>query len=161
PTPDALQEFKVVTTLPSAEFGRSSGAVINSAFRSGTNELHGSAWEFVRNTNLNAVGFFKPPTGKPSLQRNQFGATFGGPIVKNRSFFSADQGGFREFQRLRLSASFPSLDDRRGLFSVPVRNLLRGEIFPANTPIPAAKMTPFAAKVLNDLPAPTAPGRGS
>src|SRR2546425_1453288 len=86
PTPDALAEFKVVTMLPSAEYGRSSGAVINAAFKSGTNEFHGSAWEFVRNTNLNAVGFFKPATGKPSLQRNQFGATLGGPIARNRAF---------------------------------------------------------------------------
>lgn len=160
-TPDALQEFKVVTVLPSAEYGRSSGAVINAAFKSGTNSLHGSAWEFLRNTELNAVGFFKPATGKPGLQRNQFGGTLGGPIVKNRAFFFANYEGFREIQKLIVFSSIPSLDDRRGIFTVPVRNPLTGEVFAANTPIPTSKMIPFAVKVLNDLPTPTGPGRGS
>ncbi len=160
-TPDALTQFKVVTVLPSAEYGRSSGAVINAAFKSGTNEFHGSAWEFLRNTELNAVGFFKPATGKPLLQRNQFGATFGGPIVKNRAFFFANYEGFRELQKFPSFSSIPSLADRQGNFTVAVRNPLTGEIFPANTPIPAAKMTPFAFKVLNELPAPTGAGRAS
>jgi len=160
-TPDALAEFKVVTSLPSAEYGRSSGAIINAAFKSGTNELHGSAWEFLRNTDLNAVGFFKPATGKPILQRNQFGGTVGGPIMKNRAFFFADYEGFREIQKFSAFTSIPSLDDRRGFFTVPVRNPLTGETFAASTPIPAAKITPFAAKVLSELPTPTGPGRAS
>ncbi|MBI3209165.1 MAG: TonB-dependent receptor [Candidatus Solibacter usitatus] len=160
-TPDALAEFKVVTILPSAEYGRSSGAVINAAYRSGTNALHGSAWEFVRNTSLNATGFFKPSAGKPSLQRNQFGATVGGPLAKNRAFFFANYEGFRELQKATSFSSIPSLDDRRGLLPVAVRNPLTGEIFAANTPIPTAKMTAFAGKVLGELPAPTGPGRAS
>jgi hypothetical protein len=160
-TPDALAEFKVVTSLPSAEYGRSSGAIINAAFKSGTNEFHGSAWEFLRNTNLNAVGFFKPATGKPALQRNQFGATVGGPIVKNRAFFFADYEGFREIQKFPSFSSIPSLADRQGIFTVPVRNPLTGEVFAAGAPIPGSKMTPFAVKVLNGLPTPTGPGRAS
>lgn len=160
-TPDALEQFKVVTVLPSAEYGRSSGAVINAAFKSGTNEFHGSAWEFLRNTELNAVGFFKPATGKPLLQRNQFGATLGGPIAKNRAFFFANYEGFRELQKFPSFSSIPSLADRQGNFTTAVRNPLTGEVFPANTPIPAAKMTPFAFKVLNELPAPTGAGRAS
>src|SRR5688572_5824648 len=79
-TPDAVGEFKVVTANPSAEYGRSSGAVINATMKSGTNEFHGTAWEYLRNTSLNAIGFFKPATGKPVLQRNQFGFTLAGPI---------------------------------------------------------------------------------
>lgn len=160
-TPDALAEFKVVTSLPSAEYGRSSGAIVNAAFRSGTNDFHGSAWEYLRNTNLNAVGFFKPATGKPSLQRNQFGATVGGPIVKNRAFFFADYEGFREIQKFLVFSSIPTVDDRRGLLPVAVRNPLTGEVFPANTPIPLAKMTSFARKVLGDLPQPTSAGRAN
>ncbi|NOT59363.1 MAG: TonB-dependent receptor plug domain-containing protein, partial [Acidobacteria bacterium] len=79
-SPDALEEFKVVTNNMSAEFGRSGGAVINASVKSGTNNFHGGLWEFVRNTNLNAVGFFKPLGGvKPVLQRNQFGGVVGGP----------------------------------------------------------------------------------
>jgi hypothetical protein len=160
-TPDALQEFKVVTILPSAEYGRSSGAVINAAYRSGTNQFHGSAWEFLRNTELNAVGFFKPATGKPSLQRNQYGGTIGGPVVRNRAFFFANYEGFREIQKFPTFTSIPSLPDRQGVFTVPVRNPLTGEVFPANTPIPVAKMTPFAGKVLNELPTPTGAGRAN
>ena len=160
-SPDALAEFKVVTALPSAEYGRSSGAIINAAFKSGTNEIHGSAWEYVRNTELNATGFFKPATGKPSLQRNQFGATVGGPIAKNRAFFFADYEGFRELQKLPVFSSLPSINDRAGIFTVDVRNPLTGELFPANTAISPAKMTSFARKVLGDLPVPTAAGRAS
>ncbi len=96
-SPDAIQEFKVETNAYSAEFGRSGGAVINASYRSGTNQFHGSLWEFHSNTVLNAVGFFKPAGGvKPPLIRNQFGLTFGGPIIKDRTFFFADYEGFRQ-----------------------------------------------------------------
>ncbi len=79
-TPDAVEEFKVQTNNFSAEFGRAGGAVINATFRSGTNAFRGTAWEFNRNTSLNATGFFKPSSGvKPTLDRNQFGGVFGGP----------------------------------------------------------------------------------
>ena len=73
PPPDAIGEFKVVTNNMSAEYGRAAGATINVAYRSGTNALHGSGWEFLRDTTLNATGFFKPATGKPPLERHQFG----------------------------------------------------------------------------------------
>ena len=67
PPPDAVAEFQVVTNNMSAEYGRAGGATINVAYRSGTNQLHGARWEFCRDTKLNAVGFFKPATGKPTL----------------------------------------------------------------------------------------------
>ncbi len=153
-TPDAVAEFKVVTGLAGAEYGRSSGAVINATMRSGTNEVHGTAWEYLRNTELNAAGFFKPATGKPVFQRNQFGFTFGGPIVKNRAFYFANYEGFRERQKFTVFAGLPTLDDRQGVFAVAVRNPLSGEVFPANTPIPPARMTAFARRVLADLPLP-------
>ncbi len=160
--PDAVTEFKVVTSLMSAEFGRSSGAVINVSMKSGTNEFHGTAWEYLRNTSLNAVGFFKPSTGKPVFQRNQFGFTFGGPVIRNRAFFFMDWEGFRERQKFPVFSSLPILNDRQGIFSVAVRNPLTGEIFPANAAIPSSKMTPFARTVLADLPAPNrGTGRGS
>src|SRR5262249_3791426 len=150
-TPDALAEFKVVTMLPSAEYGRSSGSVINAAFKSGTNGLHGSAWEFLRNTNLNAVGFFKPASGKPVLQRNQFAPTLGTPIKKTLVFFFADDDGFREINKFVSFPSFPPPDAPRGVSPGAVRTPLTGEDSPANTPIPTSKMTPFAVKVLNEL----------
>ena len=115
-TPDAVAEFKVVTSQMSAEYGRASGAVINASVKSGTNEFHGTAWEFLRNTSLNATGFFKPLTGKPVFQRNQFGFTFGGPIVKNRAFFFTDWEGFRERQKFPVFSNLPTLNDRQGIF---------------------------------------------
>ena len=90
-SPDAVGEFKVTTNNFSAEYGRAGGAVINATLKSGTNQFHFSAWEFLRNTELNAVGFFKPQSGeKPNLVQNQFGVAGGGPIVKNKLFFFAE-----------------------------------------------------------------------
>ena len=153
-TPDALAEFKVVTSVMSAEFGRSSGAVINASIKSGTNEFHGSVWEFLRNTSLNAAGYFPPLTGKPVFQRNQFGLTFGGPIVKNRAFFFTNWEGFRERQKFAVFSNLPTVNERQGIFGVAVRNPLTGEVFPANTPIPQDRITSFARRVLADLPLP-------
>src|SRR3954451_586641 len=73
PSPDAVSEFRVVTNNQSAEYGRAAGATVNVAYRSGTNQIHGDAWEFFRDTKLNSTGFFVPTTGKPTLDRNQFG----------------------------------------------------------------------------------------
>lgn len=157
-TPDAVGEFKVVTANASAEYGRSSGAVINATMKSGTNEFHGTAWEYLRNTELNAVGFFRPATGKPVFQRNQFGFTTGGPIVKNRAFFFADYEGFRERQKFVVFSNLPTMSQRQGIFPTAIRNPLTGAEYPANTPLPASAVTPFARKVLDELPAPNASG---
>lgn len=158
-SPDAIAEFKVQTNTYSAEFGRSGGAVINASYRSGTNEFHGSAWEFHRNTVLNAVGFFKPLGGvKPPLIRNQFGFAFGGPIIKDRTFFFGDYEGFRQIQKNLQYSTIPTLEQRQGILNVAVRNPQTGEIYAAGTQIP---MTAFAKKVLSELPAPNMPGTGS
>ncbi|MFO7692904.1 MAG: carboxypeptidase regulatory-like domain-containing protein, partial [Vicinamibacterales bacterium] len=85
PSPDAVAEFRVVTNNTSAEYGRAGGATINVAYKSGTNQFRGAGWEFYRDTALNAAGFFKPSSGvKPTLERNQYGGAFGGPIVRNK-----------------------------------------------------------------------------
>ena len=158
-SPDAVAEFKVQTNTYSAEFGRSGGAVINASYRSGTNEFHGALWEFHRNTVLNAVGFFKPAGGiKPPLIRNQFGFTFGGPIIKDRTFFFLDYEGFRQIQKNLVFSTLPSLDQRNGLLTVDVRDPLTGNVYKAGTAIP---MTAFARKVLSELPAPNVPGATS
>ena len=155
-SPDAVAEYKVQTNSYSAEFGRSGGAVINASYRSGTNDFHGSVWEFHRNTVLNAVGFFKPVGGvKPTLLRNQFGMTFGGPIIKDRTFFFVDYEGFRQIQKNLVFSTLPTLAQRQGILSVAVRDPFTGTIYAAGTQIP---MTAFARKVLNDLPAPNVPG---
>ena len=157
-TPDAVGEFKVVTSNASAEYGRSSGAVINATMKSGTNEIHGAAWEYLRNTKLNAVGFFKPAAGKPVLQRNQFGFTLGGPIKKNRAFYFADWEAFRQREKFVVTANLPTAAQRQGIFPTPVRNALTNETHPANTPLPATAITPFARQVLADLPLPNSTG---
>jgi len=162
PSPDAIAEFKVLTSNFSAEYGRVGGGVINAVLRSGTNQFHGSAWEFLRNTDLNAVGFFQPPGGvKPTLQRNQFGVTIGGPFIKDKLFFFGDYEGYRQLQRYANFDSLPTLNDRSGILPVAVIDPLTRAVFPANTPIPITAMTPFAIKVLSALPAPTGPGRSN
>ena len=100
PPPDAIQEFKAQTSNFSAEFGRAGGAVVNASIKSGTNRLHGSLWEFLRNDKLDAIGvdqWFTPAKQrkKGELRRNQFGGAIGGPIVKNKMFFFGDYEGTR------------------------------------------------------------------
>jgi hypothetical protein len=156
PSPDAVAEFKVVTNNMSAEYGRSAGAIINVAYASGTNRFRGSAWEFMRDTALNATGFFKPASGeKPPLERDQFGGVVGGPIMKNRAFFFFDYEGFRQTRKNVAITTIPTEAQRQGIFGVPVRNPITGETYPAGTPVP---MTAMAQKVLTDLPSPTTGG---
>ena len=155
PSPDAVAEFRVVTNNMSAEYGRSGGGTINVAYRSGTNRFSGAAWEFFRDTKLNATGFFRPAAGKPTLSRDQFGGTFGGPIVKNRAFFFGDIEAFRQTRENVAFQTIPTLAQRQGILSVAVRNPITGEVYPAGTPIP---MTSLASKVLSELPQPTSAG---
>jgi hypothetical protein len=162
PSPDAIAEFKVITGNYSAEYGRVGGAVVTVAMRSGTNELHGTAFEFLRNTDLNAIGYIfgqRPATfKKPTLQRNQFGATIGGPIMKNKIFFFADYEGFRQLQKSLNFDSIPSLADRTDILPVTVVNPLTGSVYPAGQKIPA---NAFSSQVLNGLPAPNGAGRSN
>ena len=112
-SPDAVAEFQVVTNNMSAEFGRSGGATVNVVTRYGTNELHGRAWEFVRNTAFNAPGFFKPDYGgKPALHQNQFGGTLGGPLKKDKFFFFMDYEGFRQSKSFTDTATLPTTAER-------------------------------------------------
>jgi len=157
-SPDAVEEFKVQTNNFSAEFGRTGGAVVNASMRSGTNAFRGTAWEFNRNDALNAVGFFKPTGGvKPKLNRNQFGFVFGGPILRNRTFFFSDYEGFRQISKTLTFASIPTLEQRQGLLGKPIQNPFTGEVY-ANGAIPASAITSFARQVLAGLPDPTQPG---
>jgi hypothetical protein len=157
-SPDAVEEFKVQTNNFSAEYGRAGGAVVNATFRSGTNRFRGTAWEFNRNTSLNATGFFRPATGqKPTLTRNQFGAVFGGPIARDRSFFFVNYEGFRQQQRTLTFSSVPTMAMRQGIMGKPVVNPLTGAVY-ADGVIPVSAITPFARKVLDGLPAPTRAG---
>ncbi len=115
PSPDAIDEFRVETDNYSAEYGRSAGAVVNVSIRSGTNQFHGKAYDYIRNTVFNAIGPFTPPTNpltgkqqKPILIRNQFGGTFGGPIWKDHTFAFGDYEGVRQVQHNPTSATVPT-----------------------------------------------------
>ena len=110
PPRNAIGEFKVQTNNYSSEFGRAGGAVLNATIKSGTNQIHGTAWEFLGNNSLDARDFFSPTTGE--LRYNQFGASVGGPIViphvingKNKLFFFGDYQGTRQRQSLRTLKS--------------------------------------------------------
>ena len=151
PPPDAVAEFRVITNNTSAEFGRAGGAIVNASLRSGTNQFHGAAWEFFRNTQLNAIGFFKPTTGRPVQNQNQFGAALGGPIRKNRTFFFADYEGYREVNSSVSFVTLPNAAQRAGNLGVPVRNPITGTIY-SNGVVPAADQIPYARAILASLP---------
>jgi len=156
--PDAAQEFRVETSSYSAEYGRAGGAIINVSVSSGANDFHGAAWEYLRNTSLNATGFFKPLQNiKPVLIQNQYGFSFGGPIRKDRMFFFGDFEGFRRIERTVMFATIPTMDQRNGILSGPIQNPFTGQVF-ADGKIPASQITPFAKAVFDDLPAPNAAG---
>ena len=116
PSPDALQEFKVLTSGFSAEYGRYGGGVFIAVTRAGTNDFHGSLWEYLRNKAFDARNFFS--ADKPDLKQNQFGFTFGGPVIHKRTFFFGSYEGTRIRQSQVLSsATPPNAAERAGDFS--------------------------------------------
>src|SRR6185436_16217887 len=126
--------------------------------RGGTNGLHGTLYEYLRNTSLNATGFFKPAGGtKPVLIQNQFGGSIGGPIKRDKLFYFADYEGFRRIRKQLQFATLPTLAQRTGNLGNPVMDPITGEVF-ANGIIPQDRITSFARRVMADLPAPTNAG---
>ena len=116
PTPDSIEEFRVITNTFDAEYGRNSGSVVNVITKSGTNDFHGNLYEYFRNTVLDGTGYFN--TSKPQLNQNQFGGTFGGPIKKNRTFFflSYEARRVRQGQAGAL-VNVPTTPERSGNFN--------------------------------------------
>jgi hypothetical protein len=115
---DAIQEFSVITSNYSAEYGKTSGGVVNAITRSGTNQIHGSAYEFLRNSKLDSKNYFD--VGNiPPFKRNQFGGTIGGPIIKDHTFFFADFEAIRQSKGITTVATVPSDTARTGkLYSI-------------------------------------------
>jgi hypothetical protein len=150
PPPDALREVKVLTNNFSAEYGRNAGTVVNVVSRSGSNELHGALWEFLRNHNLNARNFFAP-SAKPQLIQNQFGASAGGPLIRNKLFLFGSYEGLRVRPAALVAASFPlTAAERRGDFSsqaAAIRDPLTTRPFPGNQ-IPADRLDPVSRRFL-------------
>ncbi|HJS98972.1 MAG TPA: TonB-dependent receptor [Terriglobales bacterium] len=181
PSIDAIQEFKVQTNNFGADIGRG-GAVVNVVLKSGTNQFHGSAFEFLRNSAMDAKNYFDPADFPiPAFKQNQFGGTFGGPIIKNRTFFFGDYQGTRIRQSQTDLSIVPSMAERTGNFSDlltgiidPLSHADTGAIFdPKSTTtgltraafsgniIPANRLDPAALKIINLFPAPNRPnGQG-
>ena len=159
PPLEAIQEFKVQTNNPTAEFGVFGGAAVNLTLRSGTNELHGSVFEYLRDDALNTKSYFAPT--KAPYNSHQFGATLGGPILKNRAFFFADYQGLRLDQGRTAVLTVPTALMRQGNFSEirdVVHDPLTGQPFPGNV-IPAGRQNPITRQVLNEIyPLPNAAG---
>jgi Carboxypeptidase regulatory-like domain/TonB dependent receptor len=125
PSINTVQEFKVDNSTFSAEYGRNAGAIVNIATRSGTNNFHGEAFEFVRNDKLDATNFFTlAPATKPPFKRNNFGADVGGPVLKDKAFFFASYEGLRQHQGISLTTDVPSDAQRAAVTDPVVQKLL-------------------------------------
>lgn len=155
PNPDVIQEFKVQTNAYSAEFGRGTGGQINITTKGGTNEFHGSIYEFFRNDVLDARNFFA--ASKAKLRHNQYGANIGGPIAKDRTFFLFSFEGLRRSEGIVNLSTVPTLRMRSGdlsEFSGQVIDPLTGQAFPGNI-IPQNRIDPIARQIVNFYPLPT------
>jgi len=175
PNVDAIQEFKIESNSPPAEFGRFNGGVVNLTTKSGGNAFRGTVFEFARNEALNARNFFAStnPT-KPGFRRNQFGGVAGGPIRRDRTFFFADYQGQRQTIGRTVISTVPTALQRQGIFVEPIGGrvpviydplttmlttagaLTRAQI-PGNA-IPADRTDPVARALLARYPMPTSPG---
>jgi hypothetical protein len=178
PPVDSVQEFKVQANSYDAEFGRTSGGVINVITKSGTNELHGVVYLFERHSFIEANNWFNNAAGipNPSFKRHQFGGNVGGPIVKNKTFFFADYEGLRQGFPVTFVTTVPTLLQRQGNFSqtfaagnqpitiydpLRVETLANGQRqrspFPNNI-IPADRIDPVARRLADLFPEPNQPG---
>jgi hypothetical protein len=159
PSPDAIAEFKVQTNSYTAEFGRSGGAVVNVVLKSGTNQVHGSAWYYNRDAEFAANAWASNLIGsaKSNLSWNQFGGTVGGPIRKNKVFFFVDYEGFREDYSNPFIETVPTAAEHAGVFYRTIDFPSTKTPLPGNT-VPASLDDPLGAKLLALYPAANIPG---
>jgi hypothetical protein len=174
PIVDSIQEFKIETNSPPAEFGRFNGGVVNLTTRSGSNDFHGTAFEFLRNEALNARNVFAPsPAAKPVFRRNQFGGVAGGPVQRNRMFFFADYQGQRQEIGRTVTSTVPTVLQRQGVFTEAISGSVPMLFDPATTiaagdgfirtafadgRIPLERLDPVALALINRYPLPTSAG---
>ncbi len=162
PIVDAIQEFRVETNSPSAEYGRSNGGVIMVNQKSGTNDIHGTLFEFFRSEKLNARNLFATTGAKPRFRRNQYGFVLGGPIQKNTTFFFVDWQGTRLDQGVVRTSTVPTTAQRNGNFSQaiydPRSTVQTGGAYTrtqfTNNAIPLTALDPATLAVVNRYPAP-------
>lgn len=160
PSVDAIQEFTILTGVYPAQYGYGDGGQVIVTTKSGTNSFHGSVFEFIRNSAvLTARNFFQPPGPLPSFKRNQFGATLGGPIRKDKTFFFYTYEGFRDGSSVTSRETVPTVAMKNGDFSA----LLPGRIiqdpntrqpFPGNI-VPRSRLSPVGVALLDFYPEPT------
>ena len=174
PIVDAIQEFKIESNSPSAEFGRFNGGVVNLTTRSGGNVVQRTVFEFVRHESLNARNYFaRSNPVKPLFRRHQFGGVLGGPIVRNRTFFFVDYQGQRQTIGRTMTSTVPTLLQRRGIFTEPVGGRVAAIYNPATTApagtgftrspfpgnaIPPERFDAVARALLERYPEPTSAG---
>lgn len=176
PIIDAIQEFKIESNSPPAEFGRFNGGVVNLTTRSGTNALHGTAFGFLRHEALNARNFFaSTAASKPAFRRQQFGGVLGGPLLRDRTFFFADYQGQRQQIGRTVISTVPTMLQRDGVFTEAIGGRVPVIYDPATTApgvggtgftrtpfpgnaIPADRLDPIARALLQRYPAPTSVG---
>lgn len=175
PAVEAVREFKIQTNLYSADVGRNSGAVVDVITKSGTNQLHGSLFEFLRNSAMDARSYYNPKsTPFPTFRLNQFGGSLGGPVVlpklyngKDRTFFFVDYEGYRRDSQQLQVGNIPTMRMRAGDFSEtatiydPLTTNAAGTdrtAFAGNQ-IPASRWDPISVKMINAYPAPMTSGR--
>jgi hypothetical protein len=161
PSVDAIQEFKILTGIFPAEYGRNSGSQVIVTTKAGGNTVHGSAFEFLRNQVTDAKNYFTPVnTAIPAFKQNQFGGTLGGPIVRNKTFFFASYEGTRSTQQVTALTNVPVPGMVSGDFSSisqVITNPLGGNApFPGNR-IPANLINPIGQALANYYPVPTSP----
>jgi hypothetical protein len=166
---EAIQEFKVQASTYSAEFGRSPGAQVNVATKSGTNQIHGVLYEYIRNNDLDAKNFFDRPGPIPGYKRNQYGASIGGPIKQNKTFYFGNFESARIRQGITKVATEPTTAMKNGDFSAlptviydpstlhAVNGVLTRDPFPGKI-IPAGQIAQVGRNVAALYPAPNTPG---
>lgn len=170
PNIDAIQEFKIESNTPPAEFGRFNGGVVNLTTKSGTNTMHGSGFAFLRNEALSARNFFAGANAvEPKFRRGQFGGVVGGPIQRDRTFFFFDYQAQRQTIGRTVISTVPTLLQRQGIFTESIAGRVPTIYDPATTggttrtafpgnAIPRERMDPVAVALLQRYPQPTSPG---
>lgn len=159
PIIDGMAEFKLNINAYSPEYGRSNGGTVMVIGKSGSNQFHGSVFEFFRNEALNARNLFAQPGPKPEFRRNQYGLTLGGPIQTNKTFFFVDWQGTRLRTGITRFSVVPTVAQRQGIFTQPIFDPSTSPRtqFPNNT-IPLSRFDPIASQVLQHYPLPNVSG---
>jgi carboxypeptidase family protein/TonB-dependent receptor-like protein len=159
PSVDAIQEFKVVTSPYSAEYGRSPGAAVSVSTKSGTNQLHGTGYEYFRNEGMDSKDYFTKAANaaKAKNDQNQFGGNLGGPIIRDNAFFFGDYEGTRITRGVSRITRVPTADERAGIFTSAIKDPTTGANFD-NDRIPSDRIDPVAAAIMNLVPLPNQSG---